>query len=50
VPLDEDIQTYFEREVLAHIEDAWIDHSKTVKGYEMLIKLGNLINGYYFCE
>ena len=35
VPLDEDIQTYFEREVLAHIEDAWIDHSKTVKGYEI---------------
>lgn len=35
VPLDEDIQTYFEREVLIHIPDAWIDHSKTVKGYEI---------------
>ena len=35
VPLDEDIQTYFEREVLAHVPDAWIDHSKTVKGYEI---------------
>ena len=35
VPLDEDIQTYFEREVLTHIPDAWIDHSKTVKGYEI---------------
>jgi len=35
VPLDEDIQTYFEREVLQHIPDAWIDHSKTVKGYEI---------------
>ena len=35
VPLDEDIQNYFEREVLAHIDDAWIDHSKTVKGYEI---------------
>ncbi len=35
VPLDENIQTYFEREVLQHIPDAWIDHSKTVKGYEI---------------
>jgi len=35
VPLDEDIQTYFEREVLAHVPDAWIDHRKTVKGYEI---------------
>ena len=35
VPLDEEIQTYFEREVLLHIPDAWIDHSKTVKGYEI---------------
>ena len=35
VPLDEDIQTYFEREVLHHIPDAWIDNSKTVKGYEI---------------
>jgi type I restriction enzyme M protein len=35
VPLGEDIQTYFEREVLQHIPDAWIDHSKTKKGYEI---------------
>ncbi len=35
VPLDEDIKTYFEREVLEHVLDAWIDHSKTVKGYEI---------------
>ncbi len=35
VPLDEDIQVYFEREVLQHIPDAWIDHSKTTKGYEI---------------
>lgn len=35
VPLNEDIQTYFEREVLQHVPDAWIDHSKTVKGYEI---------------
>jgi len=35
VPLDEDIETYFEREVLQHVPEAWIDHSKTVKGYEI---------------
>lgn len=35
VPLDEDIETYFEREVLQYVPDAWIDHSKTVKGYEI---------------
>lgn len=35
VPLDEDVQTYFEREVLQHVPDAWIDHSKTVTGYEI---------------
>jgi len=35
VPLDEEIQSYFEREVLAHVPDAWIDYSKTVKGYEI---------------
>jgi len=35
VPLDQDIREYFEREVLQHISDAWIDESKTVKGYEI---------------
>lgn len=35
VPLNEDIQTYFEREVLEHVPDAWIDHERTVKGYEI---------------
>jgi type I restriction enzyme M protein len=35
VPLDQDIYQYFEREVLQHIPDAWIDESKTVKGYEI---------------
>ena len=35
VPLKEDIQTYFEREVLPHVHDAWIDHSKTKIGYEI---------------
>lgn len=35
VPLDEDIQTYFEREVLQYVDDAWIDHSKTTLGYQI---------------
>jgi len=35
VPLNEDIETYFQREVLQYVPDAWIDHSKTVKGYEI---------------
>ena len=35
VALDQDIYEYFEREVLQHIPDAWIDDSKTVKGYEI---------------
>ena len=35
VPLKEDIATYLEREVLPHVPDAWIDHSKTKIGYEI---------------
>ena len=35
VPLKEDIQSYFEREVLPHVPDAWIDHEKTKVGYEI---------------
>jgi len=35
VPLKEDVQGYFEREVLPHVPDAWIDHSKTKVGYEI---------------
>ncbi len=35
VPLKESIQTYFEREVLPHVPDAWIDHTKTKVGYEI---------------
>ena len=37
VPLKEDIREYFKREVLPHVPDAWIDESKTVKGYEINI-------------
>lgn len=35
VPLKEDIEAYFHREVLPHVPDAWIDHSKTRIGYEI---------------
>ncbi len=35
VPLSEDVQTYFEREVQPHVPDAWIDHEKTKVGYEI---------------
>ena len=35
VPLSEDVQTYFEREVLPHAPDAWIDPEKTKVGYEI---------------
>jgi type I restriction enzyme M protein len=36
VPLTEDVQAYFEREVLPHASDAWIDDEKTKVGYEIL--------------
>ena len=35
VPLSEDIEKYFKREVLPHAPDAWIDHEKTKVGYEI---------------
>jgi type I restriction enzyme M protein len=35
VPLDEDVEAYFRREVLPHVSDAWIDHEKTKTGYEI---------------
>lgn len=43
IPLNEDIQNYFEREVLPHVPDAWIDQGKTdekdgkvgIVGYEI---------------
>ena len=37
VPLLEDggIETFFQREVLPHVPDAWIDHAKTQIGYEI---------------
>ena len=35
VPLSEDIDSYFAREVLPFAPDAWIDKSKTKIGYEI---------------
>lgn len=35
VPLAEDVDAYFQREVLPHAPDAWIDDSKTKVGYEV---------------
>ncbi len=35
VPLIEDVEEYFKREVLPHAPDAWIDHEKTKVGYEI---------------
>lgn len=35
VPLVQDIDAYFAREVLPYAPDAWIDHSKTKLGYEI---------------
>ncbi len=35
VPLKEDVDEYMHREVLPHVPDAWVDHSKTRVGYEI---------------
>ena len=35
VPLDEDIDAYFKREVLPYNPDAWVDKKKTKVGYEI---------------
>ena len=35
VPMEEDIDTYFAREVLPYAPDAWIDKTKTKVGYEI---------------
>jgi len=35
VPLAEDVASYFQREVLPHAPDAWIDEAKTRVGYEI---------------
>jgi type I restriction enzyme M protein len=35
VPLKEDIDAYFKREVLPHVPDAWLDRTKDKVGYEI---------------
>ncbi|MFN7913263.1 MAG: N-6 DNA methylase [Bacteroidota bacterium] len=35
VPLKEDVEKYFAREVIPHLPDAWIDSGKTKIGYEI---------------
>ncbi len=35
VPLGEDVEAYFQREVIPHVPDSWIDHDKTKTGYEI---------------
>ena len=35
VPLSEDIGEYIVREVLPHVPDAWVNHTKTKTGYEI---------------
>jgi len=35
IPLKEDVEEYFKREVLPHLPDAWINQSKTKIGYEI---------------
>ncbi len=35
VPLSEDVEEYFKREVLPYAPDAWIDHEKIKVGYEI---------------
>jgi len=35
IPLKEKIGDYFQREVIPHVPDAWIDHDKTKVGYEI---------------
>jgi type I restriction enzyme M protein len=35
VPMHEEVETCFNREVLLHAPDAWIDRDKTGNGYEI---------------
>jgi type I restriction enzyme M protein len=35
VPLAEEVDTYVARNVLPHVPDAWVDHSRTKVGYEI---------------
>ena len=39
VPLTEEVDAYFEREVRPHVPDAWMDRSKDRVGYEINFNL-----------
>ena len=43
IPLKEDIAEYFQREVLPHVPEAWVDESKTKSGYEIPL------NRHFYC-
>ncbi len=43
VPLKDDVKEYMKREVLPHVPEAWVDHSKTRIGYEINFNR-------YFCK
>jgi type I restriction enzyme M protein len=43
IPLKEDIDEYFRREVLPHMPDAWIDRTKDKVGYEIKF------NRHFYC-
>lgn len=45
VPLKENVENYFKQEVLPHLPDTWIDHSKTKIGYEI-----NFTKYFYLCK
>ena len=40
VPLKDDIDAYYEREVRPHVPDAWMDRSKDKVGYERIAREG----------
>ena len=35
IPLKQDVEEYFEREVMPYYSDAWMDRSKDKRGYEI---------------
>jgi type I restriction enzyme M protein len=43
VPLKEDVDEYFRREVLPHVPDAWMDRTKDKVGYEINF------NRHFYC-
>ena len=44
IPLKDDVEGYFEKEVLPHVPDAWMDRSKDKVGYEINF------NRHFYCH